>query len=198
MKFFWCPRTRALRVTWMLEELGEPYERVLVDIRDDTATPDPDFLLASPMGKVPALADGEVKLSDSAAIGLYLADRYPQAGLAPAIDAPTRGKYLYWMVFVPGVVEPAMGEKVSGTEPNKFSHGWGDFDAMIATLEQGLKDGPWLLGDTFSAADVMIGSALFFLKQMKFIGVNPIFDTYLERCAARPAWASTMEIEGTG
>ncbi|MDX1384389.1 MAG: glutathione S-transferase, partial [Thermoanaerobaculia bacterium] len=142
MKLFWCPQTRAARAVWMLEELGRPYERVLVDIRDSEAPRDPEFALASPMGKVPALADGDVRLAESAAICLYLADRYASGRLAPPIDHPDRGRFLYWMFYTPAVVEPAMAEKFAGTEPNRLSHGWGDFDAMLETLAAGLDDGP--------------------------------------------------------
>ena len=115
---FWCPQTRASRILWLLEEMNEPFEVRLVDIRDPEAKKDPDFIAASPMGKVPALMDtapgGTVYVADSAAIALYLADRYPSAGLAPAIDDPARGQYLYRMTFTPGVIEPAMMEKFTG------------------------------------------------------------------------------------
>ena len=96
---FWCPRTRASRILWLLEELGEPFEVRTIDIRDPESKKEPDFQLASPMGKVPAIMDtapaGIVRIADSAAIGLYLADRYAQAGLAPAVNDVRRGRYLW-------------------------------------------------------------------------------------------------------
>ena len=147
MKLFWCPKTRASRAVWMLEEAGLAYERVLVDLRDRTAERDPDFLAASPMGKVPALVDGEVRMADSAAICLYVADRYAPGRLAPALDHDDRGRFLYWMIFAPGVIEPAMAEKGGGWTPDPGRHGWGSFDRMIKTLERGLENGPWLLGE---------------------------------------------------
>ncbi len=134
MKLFWCPRTRAARALWMLEESGAPYERVLVDIRDPDREDDPDFLAASPMGKVPALADGDVRMSDSAAICLYVADKYRENNLSPSIDDPDRGRFLYWMIFTPGVIEPSMSDKFRGLETNRFQSGWGDFDFAAARL----------------------------------------------------------------
>ena len=195
MKLFWCHRTRAARVVWMLEETGLEYQQVTVDIRDPDAKRDPAFALASPMGKVPALEDGEVRMADSAAICLYLADRYPACGLAPAVDDPRRGIYLYWMVFSPGVMEPALGEKFMGTQPNRLSAGWGDFAAMIEVLEAGLSNGPWLLGDTFSAADVMVGSGVQFMHTFNVLPDSPPLQAYMERCLARPAFQAAMALD---
>lgn len=198
MKLFWCPRTRSLRALWLLEELGVPYERVFIDIRDPGLTRDPEFKLASPMGKVPALADGKVRLADSAAIGLYVADRYPAAKLAPAIDDPMRGAYLWWMIYTPGVIEPAMAEKFSGIAPNRLSHGWGDFELMIETLENGVKDGPWLLGDKFSAADVLVGSSAYFMKQFGMLPQSKPIEAYIDRCLKRPAYERALVIDAKG
>ncbi len=195
MKLFWCPRTRAARALWMVEEAGVDCQRVLIDIRDPTAERDPAFAAASPMGKVPALEDGEARMADSAAICLYLADRYPARGLAPALDDPRRGAYLYWMIYTPGVIEPAMAEKFNGTAPNRFSSGWGDFDAMIETLEQGLRLGPWLLGDRFSAADVMVGSSVAFMNLFGAMPDSPVLKNYMNRCMARPGYQAAMAAE---
>ncbi len=193
---YWCPRTRASRALWLLEELGAPFEVVEIDLRDAEARKDPDFRRASPMGKVPAIRDGEVQMAESAAIGLYLADRYPAAGLAPAIDAPSRGQYLYWMVYTPAVIEPAMAERFNGWEVNPGSSGWGNFDRMVETLERGLQPGPWLLGEAFSAADVLVGSTVNFMRMFGILPENPVLGAYLERCLARPAYAKAMAREG--
>ena len=192
---FWCPRTRAARALWMLEELGQPFEVKQIDIRGDASKSNPMFRVASPMGKVPALMDGDVLVSESAAICLYLADRYPDAGLAPAVDALGRGRFLYWMMFTPAVLEPSMAEKFGGWETNKFSHGWGDFDSMIKTLEGGLKQGPWLMGEQFSAADVVVGSSANFLKMFNVLPESPVIEAYIERCLARPAYQRTLARE---
>ena len=192
IKLFWHPRTRAARAAWMLEETGVPYQRVLVEIGDAEAERDPAFLAASPMGKVPALADGEVCLADSAAICMYLADRYPDERLAPSLDDPQRGMYLFWMVYSPGVIEPAMSEKFAGVTPNRYSSGWGDFDLMISTLEKGLAAGPWLLGERFSAADVMVASSVHFMAMFKLLPDSPVLESYVERALTRPAWQAAM------
>ena len=198
IKLFWSPRTRASRVVWLLEESGLEYEIVPVDIRDPAARAEnAGFVAASPMGKVPAIEDGPIAMADSAAIGLYIADRYPETRLAPPIDDPTRGRYLYWMTFVPGALEPAIGEKFSGTQPNRASHGWGDFDFMIRTLEDGLKPGPWLLGEQFTAADVLVGSGTCFLRQIGILPDSAVLNDYADRCAARPGYQKAQSLEPT-
>lgn len=192
MKLFWCPRTRADRIVWLLEEARLDYERVHIDIRDPDTPRDPDFAKASPMGKVPALVDGEVRMADSAAICLYVADRYPGCGLGCALDDPQRGAYLYWMFYSPGVMEPALMEKFAGLEPNRISAGWGDFDTMIETLAEGLRPGPWILGERFTAVDVMLGSGVHFMQVFNVLPENPVLREYLERCLERPAFQRAM------
>lgn len=193
---FWCPQTRASRILWLLEEMNEPFEVRMIDIRDPEAKRDPEFVAASPMGKVPAIMDttpnGVVSMADSGAIGLYLADRYPVSALAPAIDDPLRGQYLYWMTFTPGVIEPAMMEKFTDWEVSPTTSGWGNFDTMIDVLETGLQDGPWLLGEQFSAADVLVGSSVNFMKMFGILPDSAVLEEYLGRCLARPACASAL------
>lgn len=195
---YWCPKTRAMRGLWLLEELGEPFEVAEINIRDPKSRHDPAFRAASPMGKVPAIADGEVRMAESAAIGLYLADRYPSAGLAPPADHPDRGRYLYWMVFTPGVIEPAMAERFNGWEPNRGQHGWGDFNSMVDTLERGLQPGPWLLGEHFSAADVLVGSSVNFMRMFGILPDSAALTAYVDRCTQRPAFRRAMERERAG
>ena len=190
---YWCPRTRASRILWLLGELGEPFEVKTIDIRDPAAREDPGFRAASPMGKVPALADGEARLADSAAIAIYLADRYPAAGLAPAIADPLRGRYLYWMTFTPGAIEPAMMEKFHGWQVSPGSCGWGNWDLVIDTLRGGLAPGPWLLGERFSAADVLVGSAVYFMRLFGILPEDERLSAYADRCLARPAYAKALE-----
>jgi glutathione S-transferase len=134
MKLFWSQQTRSSRAVWMLEEAGVEYEIESVDIRAEDRQDSPEFRAASPMGKVPALIDGDVAMSESAAICLYVADRYCSGELAPAVDDPARGKFLYWIMYTPAVIEPAMTEKVNGIEPNSVRSGWGSFELMLEML----------------------------------------------------------------
>ncbi len=195
MKLYWAPQTRSTRALWMLEEAGIDYELELVDIRGAERQDAPEFLEASPMGKVPALIDGDVHMSESAAICLYLADRYSAGKLSPAIDDASRGKFLYWLMYTPAVVEPAMAEKFSDTETNRGRNAWGDFDLMIQTWEQGLGDAEWILGDAFSAADVMLGSSAVFLQMFGMMPESPQLKGYAERCLARDAYQKAVAIK---
>jgi glutathione S-transferase len=194
--FYWHPKTRAIRTLWLLEELGMPFTVQEIDLRDPASRGDPGFQAASPMGKVPAIRDGETAMAESAAIAIYLADRYREAGLAPALDAPDRGPYLYWSMYTPGVIEPAMMERFNNWEVNPASSGWGNFDRMIATLEQGLEGRPWILGERFSAADTLLGSSVNFMKVFGILPESDILEQYLERCTARPAYAAALDKEG--
>jgi glutathione S-transferase len=192
MKLFWCPQTRAIRVLWMMEELGVDYELAVTDVRAEDDPNRAELLTASPMGKVPALVDGDVRMAESAAICLYLADRYAAGTLAPALDSANRGMFLYWIMYVPAVVEPAMAEKFSGQEPNRQSHGWGDFDTMVSTLEKALDGKDWLVGNRFSAADVMVGSTCYFLKKFGIMPESEVLESYTARCTKRPAFAKAL------
>lgn len=194
MKLYWSPQTRSARALWMLEEAGVDYELELVDIRNVEREDSQEFLAASPMGKVPALVDGDVKMSESAAICLYLADRYSAGDLAPAIDDPQRGKFLYWLMYTPAVIEPSMSEKFSGAETNRYRAGWGDFDLMIETLQQGLAGKTWILGERFTAADVMLGSSTVFLRLFDMLPDSELLNAYADRCLARPAYQKVMAL----
>jgi glutathione S-transferase len=195
MKLYWAPQTRSSRVVWMLEEAGLDYSLEAVDIRAAERRDSGEFRRASPMGKVPALVDGEVAMAESAAICLYVADRYCAGTLAPAADDAARGSFLYWMLFTPAVVEPAMAEKVNGVEPNPGRNGWGSFDLMLSTLETGLGDRPWLLGEEFSAADVMVGSSVVFMRMFGMLPESPGLHAYADRCLQRPAYQRALELE---
>lgn len=188
MKLFWAPQTRSMRALWMLEEAGLDYAMELVDIRSSDRRDSADFLAASPMGKVPAIVDGDASMSESAAICLYIADRYGPGTLAPALDDPLRGKYLYWTMYTPAVVEPAMAEKFANLEPNRLSHGWGDFDEMIRVFDEGLQGKDWILGDRFTAADVMLGSSAVFMRMFEMLPDTKNIGDYADRCQARPAF----------
>ena len=194
MKLFWAPQTRSTRAIWMLEEAGLDYDLELVEIRSPERKDSKEFRQASPMGKVPALVDGEASMSESAAICIYVADRYASGALAPAADDASRGKFLYWSMYTPAVVEPAMSEKFNDVEPNRPRSGWGDFDSMIQTWEFGLDGRDWILGDAFSAADVMLGSSAIFLNMFGMLPESPVLHAYAERCQERNAYKKALEL----
>lgn len=184
---FWCPQTRAGRMFWALEEIGQPYRLELVDIRTDSRADPPAFLAASPLGKVPALTDGAVKVAESAAIVLYLADRYAPGDLAPAVDDPARGEFLFWLFFTPSVIEPAMTEKFVELPANPASYGWGSFDRMLAALESRLKDREWIAADRFTMADLMVSGSIQAMRMFNLHDPSPTLISYMDRCLARPA-----------
>lgn len=194
MKLFWAPQTRSTRAAWMLEEASLDYSTEIVDIRAADRQDSDEFRRASPMGKVPAIIDGDVAMSESAAICLYIADRYCSGTLAPTTDDPRRGKFLYWLMYTPAVVEPAMSEKFSGVEPNRVRSGWGDFELMIESWEKCLDASPWILGDEFTAADVMLGSSAVFLRMFNMLPESEILSAYADRCLERPAYKKAFEL----
>ena len=179
----------------MLEEAGVDYEMERVEIGSENLSA--ELLAASPMGKVPALVDGDVRMSESAAICIYVADRYCPGTLAPAPDDSRRGKYLYWTMYTPAVIEPSMSEKFNNVEANRFRNGWGDFDLMIETWDQALEGHEWILGDQFTAADVMLGSSAIFLRMFNMLPESKNLGAYADRCLARPANQRAME-KGAG
>ncbi len=195
MKLFWAPQTRAQRGIWMLEEAGVDYELEVVDIRAEVRDDSAEFLRASPMGKVPALVDGEVAMSESAAICLYVADRYAPGRLAPFPDDPQRGEFLYWLMYTPAVIEPAMWTKFNDVEVNRLSSGWGDFDLMIKVFDEHLDGREWILGEHFTAADVMLGSSAVFLRMFDMLPDTANIGAYADRCAARPAFHRSQSVQ---
>ena len=194
MKLYWAPRTRSFTALWLMEETGQPYERVLTDITTG-AQKTPEYLAINPMGKAPALGDGDATLAEAAAICAYVAERYPEARLAPPLGDPARAKYLYWLFFSPGCIEPAIVQLATKIEMNPVAAGWGEAQRVFDVLDAAVSKGPWILGDTFSAADIVIGSGLnFAVRMFKMVPPRPSFDAYLDRCAARPAFQRAEKI----
>ena len=194
MKLYWAPRTRSFTTLWLMEEVGQPYERVLVNVGGGEQR-SAGYLAINPMGKVPALQDGEAVMAEAAAICAYVAERYPEAKLAPAIGDPTRAKYLYWLFFGPSCIEPAMVQIGAKFEMNSVAAGWGDAQRVFDVLDAALAKGPWILGENFSAADIVIGSALrFSVRLFKMVPPRPSFDRYLDACEARPAFQRAGKI----
>jgi glutathione S-transferase len=194
MQLYWSPRSRSFSALWLMEETGQPYERVLIDITTG-AQKTPEYLAINPMGKVPALRDGEATLAEAAAICAYVAERYPEAGLAPPVGDPLRAKYLYWLFFSPGCIEPAMVQIATKMEMNPVAAGWGEASRVFDVLDQALSKGPWILGETFSAADIAIGAGPnFAVRLFKMVPSRPSFDAYIARCMARPAFQRAEKI----
>lgn len=198
MRLYWAPHTRSLRVLWLLEEIGAPYERVRLDLKNG-GQHTPAYHAINPMEKVPALQDGEACVAESGAIVAYLAEKFPDAGLAPPIGAPTRGRYLQWLFFSGSCVEGALTQKFGNVQMPEGSAGWGSFDRVFNVLEEVLSASPYLLGETFSAADVLIASDLHFvINVFKILEPRPVFTAYLERCQSRPAFQRVVKIDSDG
>jgi glutathione S-transferase len=194
IKLYWSPRSRSFSTLWLMEETGQPYERILTDIATG-AQKSPDFLKVNPMGKVPALQDGDVTMAESAAICAYVADRYPQAKLAPPIGDPRRAKYLQWLFFAPSCIEPAILQAYLKLDIPAMSAAWGSTTQTFDVLDQALEKGPWLLGDDFTAADVAIGAGInYAIRLFKMVPERPNFERYLDACAARPAFQTAQKL----
>jgi glutathione S-transferase len=180
------PFSRAANVIWMLEEVGVDYELRFVDIMKGAHKAD-DLVLLNPMGKLPILVDGDAIVTESAAIGLYLADRYSLGRLAPAPDDSARAAYLRWSLFAPSVIEPGSLAKASSWPFKPSQAGWGDYEAMLRAMESALSGRDFVLGDRFSMADVIFGGTIRFMLRFKMLEPKPVFTAYGERLGARPA-----------
>jgi glutathione S-transferase len=180
------PYSRAANVVWMLEEVGVPYELRYLDIMKGEQK-SPSFLALNPMGKLPLVVDGNTVVTESAAIGLYLADRYAAGRLAPALDDPRRGTYLRWSLFAPSVIEPGTMAKTAGWPFKESQAGWGSHAAMLSAIESAIADRPFVLGDDFSMADVIFGGTVRYMLMVKSLEATPTLTAYAERLSARPA-----------
>ncbi len=180
--------SRSSIVLWMLEELGEPYDIKLIKLSAGDNMK-PDYLAINPMGKVPALKHGDTVITEVAAICAYLADEFPEKKLNIPAGSPRRGVYLKWLFFGPSCVEPAMIDRASPRkeEARRGMLGYGDFDTCMNVLAKAVAQGPWLMGEQFTAADVVIGSTIRWGTLFKLIPERPEFMAYAARIAARPA-----------
>ena len=181
------PASRAFTAYWMLEELGVPFSVKTVDIRKGEQKA-AAYLKLNPAGKVPTLTDGDVVVSENPAIGIYLADRYGYGALAPRIDEPERGAYLKWMVFSTAVVDPVASLHEQKIDLPGYNFSFGAFDDMVQVLEGVLKTRKYLLGERFSAADVVLGGTLSRLLYQKILPESPALLDYNDRLTAREAF----------
>ncbi len=186
--FYTNPMSRGRIVRWMLEELGQPYRTEVLDY--GTTMKAPAYLAINPMGKVPALRHGETVVTECAAICAYLADAFPEVGLAPPPADPLRGPYYRWLFFAAGPVEAAVSNKALGWEAppgRERMLGYGTYADVMDTLERAVSGGAYLVGGRFSAADVYLGSQIGFGLQFGTIEKRPAFERYWAGLAARPA-----------
>jgi glutathione S-transferase len=180
--------SRSSTTLWMLEEVGQPYRIHLLSIKKGDNREHP-YLDVNPMGKVPALKHGDAIITEVAAICCYLADAFPEAGLNIPVGDPRRGPYLKWLFFAPGVIEPAIMDRAFPrvAAPPRAALGYGDFDTAIDVLAKAVTPGPFLMGEKFTAADVVIGSQLRWATIFKLIPERKEFTDYVARFADRPA-----------
>jgi len=180
--------SRSSVVLWMLEELGEPYDIHLLSLQKEENRK-PDYLAINPMGKVPALRHGDTVITELAAICTYLADEFPTAGLNVPIGTSARGTYLKWLFFGPGCLEAAVIDRAAPRkeEPRRAMLGYGDFDTTMNVLAAAVAKGPWLMGEQFTAADVVLGANIRWGMMFKMVPERPEFTAYAARIAARPA-----------
>ena len=181
------PASRAFTAYWLLEELGVPFQVATVDIRKGDQKKK-EYLKLNPSGKVPTLTDGKVVVSENPAICIYLADRYGYGGLAPKIDDVDRGAYLKWMVYSTAVLDPLISLHPKHIDLPGAETGFGAFDDMVEVLAKTLKGRKYLLGDRFSAADVMMGSTISAALRRKTLPEAPSLLDYNARLTVRAAY----------
>ncbi len=194
--FYTNPQSRGRMVRWMLEEVGQPYRTEVLDY--GTTMKAPAYLAINPMGKVPALAHGDAVVTECAAICAYLADAFPQAKLAPPPGDRLRAPYYRWMFFAAGPIEAAVSNKALGLvvpQERERMMGYGTVDRALATLEDAVSQGQYLVGDKFSAADLYVGSHLAFGMMFGTIDKRPAFQQYVQRLTARPAFVRAQELD---
>jgi glutathione S-transferase len=193
--FFHSPNTRSGGARILLEELGAPYELHALNMKAGEQRKS-EYLAVNPMGKVPAILHGDALVTEQVAVFIYLADTFPKAGLAPALDDPQRGPYLRWMAFYGSSFEPALIDKAMKREPAPAAMStYGDYDTMLKTLTDRLEGGPFILGNRFSAADVLWGTALTWTTNFKLVPEFPVIKAYIDRINARPAAIKVRQLD---
>lgn len=195
LTFYTNPMSRGQIARWMIEEVGQPYEQVLLDY--GTTMKSPEYLAVNPMGKVPAIKHGDVVVTEVAAICAYLADAFPEAGLAPA--PADRANYYRWLFFAAGPVEAAITDRALGIEVPKdksMMAGYGSFATMLDGLESAVAGKRYITGDRFSAADVYVGSQIGWGLAFGSIEKRPAFEAYWAGLSERPAYLKAKAIDG--
>ncbi len=194
--FYTNPMSRGRIARWMLEEVGAPYRTVVLDYA--ASMKGPDYLAINPMGKVPAITHRGVVVTEGAAICAYLADAFPEAGLAPPTTSPERGTYYRWLMFACGPVEAAVTNKALGfvvPDERKATAGYGCLEDTLNALEQAVSGKTYIAGDRFSAADVYVGSQIGWGLMFGTIEKRPAFEAYWAGVSQRPAAKRAAEID---
>jgi glutathione S-transferase len=194
LTFYTNPMSRGQIARWMLEEVGEPYEQVLLDY--GTTMKAPDYLAINPMGKVPAIKHGDTIVTEAAAICLYLADAFPDANLAP--DLAHRADYYRWVLFCAGPIEAAITNRAMGWQvppDRKMMAGYGDYEDAVAALENAVAGKSFVAGDRFSAADVYVGSTIDWGLMFKTLPDRPAFQDYIAPMRERPGYKKAKAID---
>ncbi len=195
MKLYYSPQTRAVRPRWLLEEIGAPYEIVSLDLQKGEHKK-PDYVKIHPHGAVPALVDGDLAMFESAAICMYLADKFPEKKLAPAVGTPARGLYYQWVVYTMATLEPPVVDVFLHTvmlpEAERSAavveKARATFATVAGVLSNALAGRTFILGDQFSAADVLVGGTLAWAGFMGLLADHPTLQAYAQRLAERPAF----------
>jgi glutathione S-transferase len=190
------PKTRSTRFIFLLEELEAPYTIQLVTTRSRDGSGSVDPANPHPHGKVPAISDDGVVVFESPAIALYLTDRFPKNRLGPQVGDAERGAYLSWLAYYTGVLEPAFMSKFMNVEVPRGTAGWVAVEEAMPAVLQRLGRGPYLLGERFSAADVLYGTTFAMFGQSPIMPKTPVIDEYVKRIVSRPAYARAMAKEG--
>jgi glutathione S-transferase len=193
--FYTNPMSRGQTVRWMLEEVGQPYDTQILDY-GSTMKQEP-YLSINPMGKVPAIQHKGKVVTEVAAICCYLADAFPEAGLAP--DSKDRADYYRWIFFTSGPVEAAFSNRAAGFEPpadKQAMFGYGTYDRALSTLEKALAGKTYIAGNRFTAADLFVGAMVNFMLQFKLLEPKPVFSDYAARMTDRDAYRRAKDIDG--
>jgi glutathione S-transferase len=192
---FHSPQSRSSGALALLEELRAPYTIHALNMKTGEQRKS-EYLAINPMGKVPAILHGDALITEQVAIGIYLGDLFPEAGITPAIGSALRGPYLRWYVFYAACFEPAVIDKALKREPGPTPMSpYGDFDTTLSAIASQLKGGPWLLGNQFSAADVLWGTALSWMTGFGLVEAVPPIKSYVERWNARPTVKKVAQID---
>lgn len=191
-----APQTRSTGALILAEELGADIDVVTLDLRAGEQRA-PAFLAVNPVGKVPAMLDGDALVTEQVAIFLFLAERFPERGLAPAVGDALRGPYLRWMAFFGSAFEPACVDRALKREAGAASMSpYGDFDTVLRTVTDQLGRGSYLLGERFTAADVLWAGGLNWLTLFGIVEKTPVIAAYLDRVTSRPAFAAVAARDG--